>query len=128
MICSTTVISFLKEKITLGERKSFRRVTMQQFPVGSNLIRLRIDFDIGQRIIQLEIGFTEIATSSYGSGATKQAFQVSILQSSSGNKMKRQCVNSSTVTAEHWTIDARLRRGNRRIAIPHQRAGNESAF
>src|SRR5439155_21599821 len=45
-ICSTTVM-VLKKKITLREGESFRRIALKQLPVGTHLIRFRVDLDVG---------------------------------------------------------------------------------
>src|SRR3989442_9043245 len=62
-ICSTTVMA-LKKKITLGERESFRRIALKHLPVGTHLIRFRVDLDVGCCVIQLHVALAEFSASS----------------------------------------------------------------
>src|SRR5207247_5010713 len=74
-ICSATVMA-LKKKITLGERESFRRVALKQLPVGTHLIRFRVDLDVGGCVIQLHVALAEFSASSNRRDGAAQAREI----------------------------------------------------
>src|SRR2546425_6946176 len=87
-ICSTTVMA-LKKKITLGERESFRRIALKQLPVGTHLIRFRVDLDVGCCVIQLHVALAEFSASSNRRDGAAQAREIAACQAGRRNEMNR---------------------------------------
>src|SRR5205823_5657153 len=104
-ICSTTVMA-LKKKITLGERESFRRIALKQLPVGTHLIRFRVDLDVGCCVVQLHVALAEFSASSNRRDGAAQAReiaacpagQLSQTQTSSSSVPRRQSCLSAPRT------------------------------